>query len=79
MENLLTDRAFWVDYWERKKGLSTVIKSNYLFSKQLASIIENRGVQTAIELGGFPGYYAVFLKSILSWTLLYWITSFMNL
>jgi SAM-dependent methyltransferase len=62
MENLLTDRAFWVDYWERKKGLSTVIKSNYLFSKQLASIIENRGVRTAIELGGFPGYYAVFLK-----------------
>jgi trans-aconitate methyltransferase len=33
-----------------------------LFSNQLAAIIKNRGVQTAIELGGFPGYYAVFLK-----------------
>jgi SAM-dependent methyltransferase len=62
MENLLTDRKFWVDYWESKKGLSTVIPSNYLFSNQLAAIIKNRGVQTAIELGGFPGYYAVFLK-----------------
>jgi SAM-dependent methyltransferase len=62
MDNLLTDRKFWVDYWESKEGLSTIIPSNYLFSNQLAKIIEDRKVETAIELGGFPGYYAVFLK-----------------
>ncbi|MBC7567396.1 MAG: methyltransferase domain-containing protein [Pedobacter sp.] len=62
MENLLTDRKFWVDYWESKKGLSTIIPSNYLFSNELAKIIKDMGVQSAIELGGFPGYYAVFLK-----------------
>ena len=62
MENLLTDRKFWVDYWESKKGLSTAIPSNYLFSNELAKIIKDMGVKTAIELGGFPGYYAVFLK-----------------
>lgn len=62
MDNLLTDRQFWVNYWERKTGLSVNIPTNYLFHDQLANIIGQQGVKTAIELGGFPGYYAVFLK-----------------
>ncbi|TKC05205.1 class I SAM-dependent methyltransferase [Pedobacter frigoris] len=62
MDNLLTDRQFWVNYWESKTGLSVNIPANYLFHEQLASIIKQQGVETAIELGGFPGYYAVFLK-----------------
>lgn len=62
MENLLTDRQFWVNYWESKTGLSVNIPSNYLFHQELGEIINKQGVKTAIELGGFPGYYAVFLK-----------------
>jgi len=62
MDNLLTDRQFWVDYWESKTDLSVNIPSNYLFHKELGEIINKQGVKTAIELGGFPGYYAVFLK-----------------
>jgi len=62
MANLLTDRAFWVNYWESKKGLAVQLPVNYLFHKQLADIIQKDKVKTAIELGGFPGYYAVFLK-----------------
>jgi SAM-dependent methyltransferase len=62
MDNLLTDRDFWVKYWERKDGLATVIPVNYLFHKELDTIIKGQQVKTAIELGGFPGYYAVFLK-----------------
>lgn len=62
MDNLLTDRQFWVNYWERKTGLSVQIPANYLFHDQLAHIIKGQDVKTAIELGGFPGYYAVFLK-----------------
>ena len=62
MENLLTDRAFWVNYWERKNGLSVVIPQNYLFHQELGRLIQAGQVKTAIELGGFPGYYAVFLK-----------------
>ncbi|WP_158798579.1 bifunctional 2-polyprenyl-6-hydroxyphenol methylase/3-demethylubiquinol 3-O-methyltransferase UbiG [Pedobacter sp. L105] len=62
MDNLLTDRQFWVNYWESKTGLSVNIPANYLFHKELGSIIQTRQVKTAIELGGFPGYYAVFLK-----------------
>ncbi|MCX2452682.1 methyltransferase domain-containing protein [Pedobacter sp. PLR] len=62
MENLLTDRQFWVNYWESKAGLTVNIPSNYLFHQELGDIINKQGVRTAIELGGFPGYYAVFLK-----------------
>jgi SAM-dependent methyltransferase len=62
MDNLLTDRAFWVNYWERKNGLSVNIPANYLFHEELGRLINGQQVKTAIELGGFPGYYAVFLK-----------------
>lgn len=62
MDNLLTDRSFWVNYWERKNGLSINVPANYLFHKELGTIIKEQQVKTAIELGGFPGYYAVFLK-----------------
>ncbi|MBC8986247.1 methyltransferase domain-containing protein [Pedobacter sp. N36a] len=62
MENLLTDRQFWVNYWESKTDLLVNIPSNYLFHQELGEIINKQGVKTAIELGGFPGYYAVFLK-----------------
>ena len=62
MDNLLTDRQFWVNYWESKTGLSVNIPANYLFHKELASIITTQNVKTAIELGGFPGYYAIYLK-----------------
>ncbi|MCX2573963.1 class I SAM-dependent methyltransferase [Pedobacter sandarakinus] len=65
MANLLTDRAFWVNYWERKKGLAVQLPANYLFHRQLAEVVSKNDVKDAIELGGFPGYYAVFLKKYL--------------
>jgi SAM-dependent methyltransferase len=65
MTNLLTDRDFWVNYWESKTDLSVTIPSTYLFHRQLADIVKVNKVKTAIELGGFPGYYAVFLKKYL--------------
>ncbi len=65
MVNLLTDRNFWVKYWESKSDLSVEIPGNYLFYRQLADVVAKDKIQTAIELGGFPGYYAVFLKKYL--------------
>ncbi|MDQ8052844.1 MAG: class I SAM-dependent methyltransferase [Pedobacter sp.] len=65
MENLLTDRDFWVNYWDSKTDLSVKIPPDYLFHHQLQHIFEKENVKTAIELGGFPGYYAVFLKKYL--------------
>lgn len=62
MQAELTDRPFWENYWLQKKDINIVIPEDYVFSALLKSKIEKHQLQTAIELGGFPGYYAVFLK-----------------
>jgi SAM-dependent methyltransferase len=62
MSNELTDKAFWANYWESKTGLAFNVPSNYTFYKLLGQIIKENKPETAIELGGFPGYYAIFLK-----------------
>jgi SAM-dependent methyltransferase len=65
MGNELTDKAFWANYWESKKDLAFVVPANYTFHKLLKKIVEENKVSAAIELGGFPGYYAIFLKKYL--------------
>jgi len=65
MSNQLTDRQFWTQYWESKTDLIFPIKPDYLFHQQLKDIVASGGVKSAIELGGFPGYYSIFLKKYL--------------
>ncbi|HVW94744.1 MAG TPA: methyltransferase domain-containing protein [Mucilaginibacter sp.] len=62
MEQNLTDRSFWKSFWESRKGLIFYIKPNYVFGDILAKLIAEKGIRNAIELGGFPGYYATYLK-----------------
>jgi len=62
MSNELTDKAFWAGYWESKKDLAFNVPANYTFHKLLKSIIDTNKPASAIELGGFPGYFAIFLK-----------------
>lgn len=66
MSNELTDRKFWANYWESKHGLAFKVPANYTFHKVLKSVVKKHAVKTAIELGGFPGYYAIFLKKYLN-------------
>lgn len=62
MGNQLTDRTFWKKYWESKKDLAVAIKPNYTFYQVLRKLIKQNNIKTAIELGGFPGYYAIYLN-----------------
>jgi SAM-dependent methyltransferase len=62
MDTKLTDRNFWVNFWESKEDLIFDVKANYVFGERLKEIAIENTYQTAIELGGFPGYYSVFLK-----------------
>ena len=62
MSNELTDKAFWANYWESKKGMAFNVPANYTFHKILQQIIGENDISSAVELGGFPGYYAIFLK-----------------
>jgi SAM-dependent methyltransferase len=62
MKQNLTDRAFWKSFWESRIGLIFSIKKDYIFGDILAKLIAKKDAKTAIELGGFPGYYAIYLK-----------------
>ena len=62
MEQNLTDRGFWKSFWESRKNLIFYIKPDYVFGDILAGLIKEKGIKNAIELGGFPGYYSVYLK-----------------
>ena len=62
MEQNLTDRTFWQSFWESKKDLIFYLKPNYVFGDILAKTTKEKNIKNAIELGGFPGYYATYLK-----------------
>jgi SAM-dependent methyltransferase len=62
MEQNLTDRAFWKAFWESRKNLIFFLKPNYVFGDILTELIKEKKIKNAIELGGFPGYYATWLK-----------------
>ncbi|MDP9046559.1 MAG: methyltransferase type 12, partial [Bacteroidota bacterium] len=62
MEQNLTDRAFWKSFWESKKDVIFQVPADYIFGDILAKLIAEKEIKTAVELGGFPGYYAAYLK-----------------
>jgi trans-aconitate methyltransferase len=62
MDQNLTDRSFWKAFWESKKDLIFQIKPDYYFGSIMGKLIAEKKIRTAIELGGFPGYYATYLK-----------------
>lgn len=61
MSNPLTDKTFWEKYWESKPEAATKVPKNFTFHQQFDQIISENDIRSAIELGGFPGYYAVLL------------------
>ena len=62
MDNNLTDRSFWKSFWESRKNLIFKLKANYIFGDILEDLITKNGIKNAVELGGFPGYYSIYLK-----------------
>lgn len=61
-EEALTDRAFWLRYWESKTDLIQTVEDRNFFSELFAEIIQKEKTTTAIELGGFPGHFSIYLK-----------------
>jgi SAM-dependent methyltransferase len=66
MSQHLTDRDFWESFWRSKNNLIFKLTSNYMFGDLLARIVKERHAKTAIELGGFPGYYSVYFRKYLN-------------
>lgn len=60
--NNLTDRQFWLNYWENKTGLIFNIPDSYPFLSLLQQLINNNRIESLLEIGGFPGYYSAWVK-----------------
>jgi SAM-dependent methyltransferase len=62
MNNELTTRQFWLDYWESKEGLVFEVPNNYPFVGLLEKLVKQNGSKNLLEIGGFPGYFSVWAK-----------------
>lgn len=62
MTEQLTDRQFWLNYWENKTDLIQKIDTNNYFKPLFDRVIAKNKQLTSIEIGGFPGYLSIFLK-----------------
>lgn len=58
----LTDRQFWLDYWERKENLIITVNDKLPLIDVFKKIHSKRKIENSIEIGGFPGHYSVLLK-----------------
>jgi len=61
----LTDRQFWVNYWESKKNLVFRVPGNFILTSFLNDIVKKNSTKSALEIGGFPGHYSIYLKKYL--------------
>lgn len=58
----LTDRAYWRGYWRAKtEQLVAEVPRSLLFHDVFAALLAQAAPRSAIELGGFPGRYSVYL------------------
>ena len=59
----LTDREFWLNYWEshREEILVKVPEKNML-APVFDAAIRNSNIKNSCELGGFPGTYSIYLR-----------------
>lgn len=62
-ETGLADRRFWEDYWASKDSVRVVGESERFHALLRESLEE--GYRTFVELGGFPGHYAVLARKLL--------------
>lgn len=61
----LTDRQFWLEYWENKKNLIVEVNSRILFADVFEALLQKYPIKNALEIGGFPGQFSVYLNKYL--------------
>lgn len=63
MSNIfLSTKQDWIDYWTKQNVLTT-IQEDYSYGDFIKDVVSNiGGNKSAIELGGFPGKFSLYLK-----------------
>ena len=62
MTEKLTERDFWIKYWESKPDLVKEVPLLTAYDTVFDKVLKNNQISTTIELGGFPGHFSIFLK-----------------
>lgn len=65
MENkdLLTERIFWEEYWNNKRDtIVSKVPETGFHQQELDKVISANAFKSAVELGGFPGTFSVYIK-----------------
>jgi hypothetical protein len=63
MNTELAGRGFWEKYWETKPIIQAV-GNEYGFHSIFERTLKHKKYKTMIEIGGFPGYYAIYFKKV---------------
>lgn len=59
---VLTEKEFWFNYWENKRADILQLKpKNSVLHHLLDDVIKKESIKSAIELGGFPGEFSIYL------------------
>lgn len=59
----LTDRQFWLNYWEsHRQDVNVIVPDKNLFTPVFQSTFSQNNIQNSCELGGFPGTFSIYLK-----------------
>lgn len=61
MNSKLTNQVFWEKYWATKKSVK-VVTAHLPFHNLFVRELSNSHYQTMIEIGGFPGHYAIYFR-----------------
>jgi SAM-dependent methyltransferase len=62
-KDLFTEKEFWLKHWEGKRNeILTIDPENTVFHLMLDNLIQNKPIKSAIELGGFPGKFSIYVK-----------------
>ena len=66
MIETLTDKVLWQAHWEAKKAeLLQPVPGDIDMHQVFRKFLQDHPAKTALELGGFPGRYSIFLKKYL--------------
>ncbi|MBN8703426.1 MAG: class I SAM-dependent methyltransferase [Bacteroidetes bacterium] len=58
----ITDKQFWIDYW-KSKDFNIKLTDKPAFYTIFDEIISKQNTLSCLEIGGFPGYYSIYIKN----------------
>jgi SAM-dependent methyltransferase len=65
-DDALTDTAHWSAYWKARRPER--IEEDWYYARLLRDSVAGRGYTSFLELGGFPGLFAVYARRFLGFT-----------